>query len=459
MAASEAGLRTFAVLWAGQFVSVAGTALSSFALGVYAYHRSGSVTVLALIYALSSLPMILVSPFTGPLVDRWGARRSLTVGNLCSAAVMLALAVLLITHTFATWHIFVAVVCLSAIGGLESPAFQTSVPLLVPKEQLGRANGMRMAATATSQVLAPVAAGALLLAIGIGGILLMDFVSYGAALISLAVVRIPHAEGGPPPARGASSLLADFRRAWRYVADRPGLLALMVFLGAFNFCAGFVDLLITPLVLAFASSDALGAVMTVGGTGMVAASLAMSAWGGPRRRIDGVLGFSFVIGAATVIGSLRPNVPLIAASAFVLLGSLAVVVGCNQTIWQSKVEPRMLGRVMALLNMVSSAPQLLSYAVAGVAVDHVFQPLVGRDRVRSPTVAALVGHGPGRGVALLLTVMGVLVVAVAAAAYSHPRLRRLETEIPDATEQEPLVPDDPPPVPTPTPSVSAETTP
>src|SRR5262245_1147251 len=159
MAAPPAGLRTFVVLWSGQFVSLTGSALSAFALGVYSYHRTGSVTVLGLVYALAYLPMILVSPFTGSLVDRWGVRRSMVVSNIGATAVMLTLGVLLVTDTIATWHIFVVVACLSVIRALQSPAFEASVPLLVPRRQLGRANGLRMVALATSQVLAPVAAG------------------------------------------------------------------------------------------------------------------------------------------------------------------------------------------------------------------------------------------------------------------------------------------------------------
>jgi MFS family permease len=294
-----------------------------------------------------------------------------------------------------------------------------------------------MLAMATSQVLAPVIAGFLLLAVGIDGIILIDCASYAFALLGLAIVRIPHTGGERATPAGLGSLLADFAEAWRYVAARRGLVALMLFLGALNFFAGFADLLITPLVLAFASSDALGTVMSIGGLGMIAASLVVSAWGGPRHRVRGVLGFSLVIGLAMVLGALRPNTVLITVGAALLLASLAVVISCNQAIWQTKVEPAMLGRTMALLNMVASAPQLVAYAVAGALTDLVFQPLVGRDEVRHPVLAVLVGTGPGRGIALLLMVMGVLIIVVVALAWGNPRLRRLEEELPDMTDEAP----------------------
>jgi MFS family permease len=448
MAAPSTGFRKFVILWCGQIASLTGSSLSGFALGVYAYLLTGSVTTLGLIYALAYLPQILASPFTGSLVDRWGPRRALVVSNVAATLVMLTLAALLATDRFLIWHIYPIVVCLSVIGALHTPSFEAAVPLLVPKQHIGRANGMRMMALATSQVLAPIGAGYLLLAIDISGIILLDCLSFALALLTLAAVRIPRPGGSATTPPHPSSLLREFAEAWRWVAARRGLMGLMVFLGALNFCAGFVDVLIIPLVLAFESPDVLGTVMSIGGLGMIGTSLAMSIWGGPRRYVHGVLGFSLVLGVATVIGALRPSVPLITVGAVLFLGSLAIVMASNQSIWQTKVEPHLMGRTMAMLGMVANAPQLVAYALAGPAVDRVFQPLVGQYEVRSPVVAALVGHGQGRGIALLLMVMGVLIVGCVIAAFAYPRLRNVEDELPDATAKEPPMPVEPVPAPT-----------
>jgi MFS family permease len=440
MAAPVSGFRMFVILWGGQFVSLTGSAFSSFALGVYVYQLTGSAATLGLIYALASLPFILALPFTGSLVDRWGARRALLVGNAGGLLVTLFLAVLLVTGAFTPWHVGVIVALLSVLSALVMPAFEASVTLLVPKRHLGRANGMRLIALATSQVLAPAAAGFLLLVIGIDGIVLMDCVTFGVGILSLLRVRIPRvSREDTATAVGPRALLADFGQAWRYVAVRRGLLALLVFLAALEFCAGFVDLLLTPMILAFASSGALGTVLSIGGIGMVAASVAMTAWGGPRRRVRGVLGFTLVIAVATVVGSLRPNITLMAVAAFVFMGSLAVVIGCNRMLWQTKVEPRLLGRAMALQNMVASIPHLGAFALAGLVADQVFLPLVGRDHVRSPLLAVVVGDGPGRGFALLMMVMGLLLALCAVLAYLYPRLRHLEDELPDVTVEDAVV--------------------
>lgn len=432
---APSGFRHFAVLWVGQFASLTGSGLSSFALGVYAYQRTGSVTTLSIVYALAYLPFLIAAPFAGALIDRWGARRSLVCSNVLAAVVTLLFAAVLAADSFALWQVYAVVSCLALTQALETPALATAVPALVPERHLGRANGMLMLAVASSKLLAPMVAGLLLVAIGLSGIILIDGVSYALALISLALVRIPRpsvTEHRPTSTRPLA-LLADFREAWRHVASRRGLVVLLAFSAFVNFCGAVVQLMITPLVLAFASPATLGTVLSCAGVGMLVASVAMSAWGGPRRRIAGILGFAFLMGAAMVAGSLRPDPVLVATSAFVVLGSSAVVMTCNQATWQVNVAPELHGRVLALLTMAFSAPTLLAFAVAGALADHVFEPLVGRGEVRSDHLQALLGTGAERGFALQIMVMGALIMLAVLGALLSSQLRRLDTELPNAT--------------------------
>ncbi len=432
-ASAPTGFRAFGVLWVGQLASLTGSGLTGFALGVHAYRLTGSVTTLSLVYALAFVPFVLAAPFAGAVIDRWGPRRAMTVGTGGAAVVMLLFAVVLTTGAFALWQVYVLVSCLALAQSLETPALETAVPALVPKRQIGRANGLLMLAVAASRLLAPVVAGLLLVAIELPGIVLVDCASYVLALLGLAVVRIPR-PAGPPGAerpRGPAGLARNLRTAWRFVAGRHGLVVLLAFSAVVNFCGGVVQLMITPLVLAFGSAVTLGTVLSSAGIGMVAAGLGMSAWGGPRRRVAAVLGFAVLMGAAMVAGSLRPDPVLIGAAAFVVLGSSAVVMACNQAIWQVKVAPELRGRVIALLTMTFSAPPLVAYAVAGPAADHVFVPLVGRNDVTNPVLRVLVGTGPGRGYALVVMVMGAAIVLCVLAAALSPRLRHLDTEMPD----------------------------
>lgn len=431
--APASGFRTFTVIYCGQLVSLVGSAMSGFALGVYLYLLTGSVTTLGIAVVLFLLPLIVVSPLGGSLVDRWGVRAVLVLSGIGAMAAVLILATLMITGVTAIWHIYAFIAVTSGLRAMQEPAFETSVPLLVPKRHIGRANGMRLSAVAAGETLAPLSAGFLLLLIGVEGILLLHGAAFGIALVTLMFVRVPRAQH-PTEGDAQSKSSTAFREAWFYLLARPGLMALLAFVGAVSFTGGFVDLLHMPLVLDFASPDALGMVLTIGGLGMILASLAFSIWGGPRQRVRGVLGFSLVLAVAIVLASLRPSVPLIATAAFFFMASSVIISGCVQNIWQTKIDPRLLGRAIALKNMVTVTPQLLGTLTAGPVVDHIFNPLVGRDQVRSSTVATLVGDGPGRGIALLLMIMGIATAVIVLIGYLYPRLRNLEDEIPDAID-------------------------
>ncbi|MFJ9712420.1 MFS transporter [Streptomyces sp. NPDC101234] len=439
MQPSASGFRAFVVLWTGQFVSLVASAVTSFALGVYCYLQSDSVTTLAVLYALPFVPFLIVSPVAGPLVDRWGARRAMLVSNGGCMLVALLMTVLLWTDTFAVWQVYFIVLVTASLRALDLPAFEAALPLLVPQEQLGRATGLRMLATGVSAVVGPLLAGALLLAVEIEGIVALDCASFLLAIVTLALVRIPRlplqetATGGVP-----ASVLQDAREGFRYLRARPGLLSLAVLLGVMSFGVGFGELVLPPLVLAFGAPGDLGLVMSVGALGMVVVSGVISVWTWPRpkQRVGGLVASLFVFAASIVLASLRPSLPLLTVAVFLFMGSATLIVGIVQTVWQVKVEPRMLGRTVALRNAIALTPQLVGNLLAGVVCEYVAVPLVGAERVRSDLVALLVGEGAGRGYALALTALGVVTALGVALVVRSPRLRRLDEELPDVPVRE-----------------------
>jgi hypothetical protein len=193
-----------------------------------------------------------------------------------------------------------------------------------------------------------------------------------------------------------------------------------------------VGALITPMILSWTSSDALGAIISIAGVGMFTGSLIMSAWGGPQRRINGVLNFEMLSGLCFVLMGLRPSFWLVAAGAFGAHVTIAVVFGSNQAIWQSKVEPQVQGRVFATQQMVARSASPLAYLLAGPLADRVFNPLVAVDGSLAGSLGQVLGTGPGRGIGLLFVLMGAIKVAITLISRLNPHLRNVEDELPDA---------------------------
>jgi MFS family permease len=442
MAAPTLSFRTFLVVWAGQLVSLIGSGLTGFALAVWVYQETGSATKLSFVLMATMLPQLIVSPFAGALVDRWDRRWAMILSDAGAAVGTLVIAVLLLTDSLQLWHLYVALGFSSVFGAFQWPAYSAATTLLVSKAQYGRAAGMVQLAEAIGQVVSPVLAGLLLVTLGLGGVILIDVITFLFAVITLLVVRFPRPERSEAGTAGSGSLWAEARFGLRYILDRPGLRALLTYFSTINLLFGFVSVLFFPLVLSFASETAVGAAFSLGAIGMVVGSLLMSAWGGPKRRINGVLWFHLLVVAGVTIGGFRPSLALISVSVFIVFFGIPIGGGSSQAIWQAKVEPDVQGRVFAVRRVFAQAAIPIAYVLAGPLADNVFEPLLAEGGGLADSVGRLIGTGPGRGVAFMFILVGVLGIFATFVAWAYRPLRNLEDDIPDAVPDAAPAPDE-----------------
>jgi hypothetical protein len=160
-------------------------------------------------------------------------------------------------------------------------------------------------------------------------------------------------------------------------------------------------------------------------------SLLLSLWGGPRRKIHGVLGFLIVLGLGVALVGLRPSATLVTAGLFLAMVCAPIVNGSAQVIWQRKVPPALQGRVFATRGMVALAAAPLAYLISGPLADRVFGPLLQEGGALAGSLGRLLGTGPGRGIGLMFLLSGLATVALSALAYLNPALRHVESELPD----------------------------
>jgi MFS family permease len=417
---------TFLIIWLGQVVSLVGSGLTSFALGVWVFEETGSATQFALIGLSAVLPRVALSPLAGTVVDRWDRRQVMIASDVGAGLSTLVVALLLLVARLEIWHIYLLTCVSAAFGTLQWPSFAATTSLLVSKENLGRANGMVQLGQAASEILAPALAGVLMGAIWLQGVILIDVATFVFAVMTLLLVRLPRSGVVGASTPEDSSFWRGLSFGWRYISARPGLMGLLVLLAAVDFLWGMVGALITPLILSWTSSDALGAIISIAGAGMLTGSLIMSAWGGPQRRITGVLNFEMLSGLCFVLIGLRPSFWLVAAGAFGAHVTIAVVYGSNQAIWQSKVEPQIQGRVFATQQMVARSAVPLAYLLAGPLADRVFRPLMTVDGPLAGSLGPVLGTGPGRGIGLLFVLMGAIKVAITLLSRLNPHLRDVE---------------------------------
>jgi MFS family permease len=421
-------LATFFMVALGQLISMIGTGLSSFALGVWVYQQTGSVSDFAFISVVALLPGILLAPLAGAIADRWDRRLVMIASDTLAAIGTLGLAALLWSGSLQIWHVYIVTALGALANAFQRPAYLAAVAQLVPKRYLGQANGIVQLGGAVGDLLAPLIGGGLVLLIGLHGIVMIDMASFLVAVTTLLLVRFPNMLF----VRREEPLMREVVSGWRYIVKRPSLVAMVVFFVVFNYLFSIPTVLVTPLVLAFASPVALGTVMAASGLGALFGSLVMSFWGGTRRRATGMVGFTIVFGLATAIMGLgaQPIFPTIGL--FGLWAALIMINAHWMSLIQSKVGLELQGRVLATNQMMASSMMPLGFLTAGPLADRIFEPLLQPGGLLAPTVGALIGTGPGRGMALLLIIVGGLLMIWGAIGLRYRPLRYMEDILPDA---------------------------
>ncbi len=427
------GMRAFFTIWFGQLISLIGSQLTGFAMGVWVYDETHSVLWLALSQIALQAPYVVLSPLAGVLADRWNRRIAMVVSDFGAGIAVFTIAALFISGQLQPWMVIPLNFAMSAFNSLMWPAYTASVTLLVPKEHYGRANGFVQLGEALPQIAGPALAGALYVAIRLGNMALIDGATYlFSVALMLAFVRIPN----PPRTvdgkhAGGGSIWEQMRFGWDYITARKGLLALLMFFLATNFLSGVMQPLFVPLILDTWKADVLGYLSTILGVGMLAGTLVMSAWGGGKRKVNTLLGAGFV-GSVFLAGiGLRASIPLLAVCGFGFMFVMPIMNACSQAIWQSKVAPDVQGRVFAVRRAIAWSSQIVSPLLAAPLADYVFKPAMAQGGALAGILGPIVGVGASRGVGVLISTLAVLNMVVVVVAFLSPRIRHLETDLPD----------------------------
>ncbi|MFF7587985.1 amino acid adenylation domain-containing protein [Kitasatospora purpeofusca] len=420
-------LRDFYLVAAGQTVSLIGSALTSFALGVWAYQRSGRVLDYALISMLAMLPAIVAGPLGGAVADRIDRRRVMLACDAVSATATVSLVVALWSDSLALWQVGLIVGVMSLVTAFRRPAYLAAVAQLVPKPYLVQANGLANLGAGLGTLIAPLAGGALIGLVGLPWVVAVDVASFLVGLAALLRVRFPDRLFR----RQEESFARTVVGGWRFLARRRPLLVMIVFFMVENYLGTLAVTLTVPSVLSFSGTTAVGVVTAVGGAGAVAGSLLVALWGGTARRATGMVGFVGGVGLGVVLVGLRPSVTLAAVGALVWWASMSILNAHWLAIIQLKVGPELQGRVLATNQMLAVAMTPLAFLTAPPLAER-FSGLLDRGGALAGTVGRVLGTGPGRGTGLLLVTCGALLIVWAALGLSYRPLRYMEDELPDA---------------------------
>lgn len=405
-------LKPYLLLWGTQTLSALGSGMTSYALVLWLYLRTGSALQTALLSICSYAPYVGMSVLAGALSDRWDKKRTMLVCDLLAAATTVAVLALIRTDTLLPWHLY----AINAVNGLmntvQQPAGEVAATLLIPKGLYQQTSGLRSFSQSLNSILTPVLATALFAFAGIGWVIAVDLTTFGIAFFTLWLfISIPENGDGKRP---RENLLASAGEGLGWLKRNPLILTLILFLAAINLVASTYDAALPAMVLSRADGGeaALGLVNACVGLATLAGSLLATFLPAPKNRVRAIcLALLFSMSTENFILAFT-GAPL-AWCVGAVLGWLPIPpMNANMdVIFRTAIPLEMQGRVYACRNTLQFFTIPVGFLLGGALTDGVFEPLMAAQGADSP-LAALFGTGKGSGAAMLFAVIGICGVLV-----------------------------------------------
>lgn len=347
----------FRVYFAGQLVSISGTWMQNLAQGFLIFNLTKSNAWLGLVACAAGIPVILLSPIAGVIVERVPRRRLLLFTQTAQMVLAFVLATLTFANLVQVWHIMLLAFLLGATTALDLPARQTFVVEMVGPEDLPSGIALNSVLNSAARVLGPTAAGFALVQFGPAWCFLLNGLSFLAVLVSLFFMDVPYAIKHIKQSASALQQLKDgVQFSYRHLTIGP-LLLLTVITGFFiipiiQFLPALADVVLHSPKTGYA-------ILSTGeGFGSVIAGITIG-WLALRFGYGRIVSISVVLCAITsAILALQSNMVL--ATIFsVLSGVFMIYQFTGQNIMlQALVPDQFRGRVMALytLAIVGAAP-------------------------------------------------------------------------------------------------------
>lgn len=420
--------RPFWLLWLGQTISLVGSQLASFAMGVWVYQQTGSVLTLAGSAAAAILPALLMVPIAGSMVDNLDRRLVMIAADAVSATLTFFVLILLWMDSLAIWHLYLFTSISSLCAVFQIPAYQASVAQMVEASSMTRASGAMSVSASTLAIGTPALAGALLPQIGLTGMVLIDLVSFicGTGFVWRAFWLSRGREVRSGGVRNAilASMDSFVNSVWFFFDNSTMRLVLMYSVLQAGMFA-LVTILITPLVLATHSVRDLGITLSFEAMGSLAGGLALVLLPSPKRRMLLILVCDVLISLCIILAGFAQALGFLWAL-FSIAGFAGTVAGgCVYAIWMNYVPPERHGSILSTTAAASMICTLTILLVGGAIVDFVFDPAMASDGALARTVGEWIGVGKGRGMALMFVVAGTLSFLCTMSGFTSRRLREL----------------------------------
>ncbi|MGX8797713.1 MFS transporter [Fusibacter sp. JL298sf-3] len=428
-------LRNFILLWLGQSISSLGSSMTSFAITIWAFERTGSALTLSISGMLIMAPKMVLGVFVGPLIDKMNKKAVILISDIGAGVCTLTLFLLLRADSLEIGHIYSLNLIGSILGSFQYPANDVAISLIVPQKYYIKASGMQSFSSGVVQILAPIFAALLLGFTDMRVVILFDFASLVFACSTLAFfVKIPFSQKTKGQKFNMMHHLFELRSGFLLIWDSILLKKLLLFMALVNLLAGLTYFnILSPMILARSGYNAkvLGFVNGAIGFGGIVGGFLMIFMPTMKSKVKTMFlyaGLSFCFG--DILFALGNSMWAWGLAGFFSSVFIPPLIANESYFWRTIIPIEMQGCVFSFKYAMKSGMIPVGMLIGGILADCVFEPFMASE---SNHLSFVFNSGKGMGMALMFLMTGILGTALSMMGFLNPSLLKAEQEAENKT--------------------------
>ena len=421
-------MKNFYKLWLGELISNIGSGMTAFALSVYVYEKTGSVSYVSLITLLSFMPSIILSPIGGLLADRYDRRLLMIIGDLFSGLGLIYILWNIQAGEKSIVPIFVGITFSSIFTSLLEPSYRATLTDILEEENYAKASGLIQVAGSAKYLISPVIAGAILSVADIRIILLLDILTFITTCLMIFLVRKSmNSEMQNCKKDSFKGLLEGLF----IIKENRGVYSLVIIMFFVCFFMGFIQILIRPMILELSSVKTAGMMESLCAAGLLIGSLWIGI-AGIKKNYSKILAVAcFFCGIFMSMTGVNENLAIIGISTFLFFSTLPFMNSCADVLVRVSIPNELQGRVWGLISLITQMGTVIAYIISGVMADYIFEPMFNKNGLLVKNIGMIIGTGKGRGIGFMLILSGIGMLIMAIVIWKNGEIREVSEKCVD----------------------------
>ena len=421
-------MKNFYKLWLGELISNIGSGMTAFALSVYIYEKTGSVSYISLITLLSFMPSIILSPIGGLLADRYDRRLLMIIGDLFSGLGLVYILWSIQAGEKNIVPIFIGITFSSIFTSLLEPSYRATLTDILEEENYAKASGLIQVAGSAKYLISPVIAGIVLSVADIRVILLLDIMTFITTCLMIFLVR-----------KSINSEMKNYKKdsfkgllgGLFIIKESRGVYSLVIIMFFVCFFMGFIQILIRPMILALSSVKTAGMMESLCAVGLLIGSLWIGIAGIKKNYSKILAAACFFCGIFMSMTGVNENLAIIGISTFLFFSTLPFMNSCADVLVRVSIPNELQGRVWGLISLITQMGTVAAYIISGVMADYVFEPMFNKNGILVENIGIIIGTGKGRGIGFMLILSGIGMLIMAIVIWKNGEIREVSEKCVD----------------------------